>query len=69
MFRGETYVVVGEAPLRNQNNSRAYGRGWKITLVESAEAGIVRSIDVVEKDQEVESFFPGAVFPLSEYII
>lgn len=68
MFRGETYVVVGEALFRNQNNE-VYARGWKITLVKSAEAGIVRSITVIEKDHEVESFFPGAVFPISDYII
>lgn len=71
IHQGETYVVVGAAKCRyNRPGKRdEYRPGWVILAVESAEAGLITSRQTINITQEVEMVFPGAVYPLNEYIV
>lgn len=64
--RGVLFVVISERPTTYYNLS--VKKGWKIASTEQLGKGVVREVVWVEEFQEVDSFFPGVVYPLPDYI-
>lgn len=70
VHRGVTYVVLGKGALRDERSSRPYASGWRVRDITSiTDRAVIACIHTVAKDAEVDAFFPGDVFPLSEFII
>jgi hypothetical protein len=70
IHKGESYVVIGRGvQATDMGHQVTPFQTWRIVGVKVAEAGIVADRHQVGCDAEVEMFFPGAVFPLSEFII
>lgn len=72
--RGESLVVVGLG-VHVQARDGRWGYeitqhfGWRVMSVDQIEnGGVIDALRTLDKEQEVEMFFPGEVYALPDYI-
>ena len=64
IHKGESYVVLG----MSKPWADGTGAGWKITSTPREGEWFIASTQYVNKTDEVDTFFPGAVFEIPDYI-
>lgn len=64
IFNGESYAVVRKSDYRKTG----FWQWWTFPI-KNLEAGEFKEYTIFSKVSEVDSFFPGNVYPLPDYII
>jgi hypothetical protein len=64
IHKGESYVVLGRFELSRD----VKGSGWKINPTPKEGVWSIAGANWIGLQQEVDTFFPGAVFEIPDYI-